>query len=134
MRFKRPTVVESAVLVVIACVLTPLATDVYRHHVAEERGTSDARADLARGIVSYRLRGKPGPWDQDATKLASNRYGIQIIRTGACVCAGADCTYDHAYNRMVTESLVTRFGFDPIAKVFDEARDAWESRRAQART
>jgi hypothetical protein len=128
MRFKRPSAVEIAVLAVAGCLLAYFLIDAARHGFAKQRAAEDARRHLSSGIVIYRLRGLARPWQQDAVKAASERFGIKIMRTGGCVCSGPDCSYDMAYNRIVEDHLTEKFGFDPVQRVFNEAHSAWKAR------
>ena len=122
MRFKWPTLTETAVL--LGCLLIPswLAMDVWRDHMANKRGIKEAKADIAKGILTYRVRGLNRPWDEDAAQLAADSYGIKMVRTGGCVGSGPECSYDMAYNQAVKEHLKARLGFDPIDRVIEEAR------------
>jgi hypothetical protein len=130
MRFQRPTVVEIAILAVVLCMLAWLITDTLMGELAERRGARDAKADLAKGVVVYRLRGLSRSWQQEAKKVAWDRYGVQIIRTGGCIAGDSDWYYDMAYNRIVDEHLTKQLGFNPIGKVFDDAHDAWLNQAA----
>jgi hypothetical protein len=124
MRFLRLSWFEVFVIMLIATGLGWIFLDGKRLHWAAERGASDAAADLARGQINYRLRGKARPWDSAATELARANYGINVVRTGGCTCSGVDCSYDFAYNRTVTNQLRQKLSFDPIQKSLDEARVA----------
>jgi hypothetical protein len=128
MRFRRPSAAESAVLATCIVIVGWLAADAWRDHNAKERGARDANADLAKGVVAYHLRGLRQSWDRDAAKIAADSYGINIVRTGGCIASGPDWSYDMAYNQNVEEHLMARFGFDPIQKVFDEARQKWKEK------
>ena len=118
--------VETVVLCLIVGILTWLGWDVIRNELATRRGLADAQADIDRGEITYRLRGLARTWQRDAIEIAKRDYGITIIRTGGCLCSGADCTYDRAYNRAVQDHLQRMLGFDPVLESFELARSNWE--------
>lgn len=120
------TVVEAVVICVVAGFLSWILIDVGRNELAARRGAADAHADIARGTFRYNLRGMTRGWDKNLIHMAQRDYAIQIRRTGGCACAGPDCSYDFAYNRVVQVHLTQKFGFDPIDRVFERARAEWQ--------
>jgi hypothetical protein len=96
--------------------------------LAERQGTADAEADVAQGVYSYRLGGLRRQWEEAAVKLAWDRYGVKVHRTGGCVIQ----PYDFAYNRVLDGHLKARFGFDPVMKACDDAREEWERQRTDS--
>jgi hypothetical protein len=123
------TTVEAVVLCLVSCVLGWMFIDLLRIELASRRGTVDAHADMARGDFRYNLRGLAQAWDKTAIEIAQRDYGIRIVRTGGCVCGGPDCSYDHAYNRVVRDYFTRRLGYDPIERAFEQARLEWNKQR-----
>lgn len=125
------TTVEAVVLCLVTGVLGWMLIDLLRIELATRSGATDAHADLARGDFRYNLRGLARAWDKTVIEIAKKDYAIHIVRTGGCVCAGPDCSYDHAYNRVVRDHFVRKLGYDPIERAFEKARQNWERERTE---
>lgn len=124
--------VQMVILCLIFGCLGWMGIDLIREELARKRGAADAQADLARGQFHYRLRGLGRVWQHTAIETAARDYGIQVKRTGGCVCSGPDCSYDLAYNRVMHDDWKAQLGFDPIVRAFDQAHDAWRQTSSAA--
>jgi hypothetical protein len=81
-------------------------------------GSSAASADVAKGIIRYKIVGLPGPDAADLTHQAKSRYGITVIFHG-CI-PGPRVWHDQGYLDIVVERLIQKYGYDPVAKLDKE--------------
>jgi hypothetical protein len=91
-----------------------------------EKGRSDAKSDLSRGILAYETASRPEPSDDEYVKLLAERYHIEVRRVlgWEIVTDNLSTIIGHmaGYNEIAIPEIENRYGKGILQKVADEAR------------
>ncbi len=121
---RRPTLLEIVVLVVIAALLPLLYSRIQEYRGARQ-GQSDATEDIESGKLGHKWGGRPRPWDKEVSRLALDRYDVEV--EFVCGCCPDDFTrsYMYEYNRMMEPLIEDRVGEIPYKELYSEAERLW---------
>jgi hypothetical protein len=90
------------------------------------RGSVAAHIDVARGRYEIQTFGLPAPWSRQYTRLLYDRYGVRSRPVAGCVVSGTQVSYVDAYDSVVADAAIRRFGHDIFAECAADAVKAFE--------
>jgi hypothetical protein len=97
-------------------------TGAYRH------GTSEAKTDLAAGLLRYRTYGMPTVWDGPdlyAQHLRSG-YNIELVTVAGCVVTEDLVNRTRGYNETAVPVIEARYGKGILDRARQEAIEEWK--------
>ena len=114
-----------------------LGYDEVQSYRGARAGREAAKADVAAGVVTLQIGGRPPIYRRQVIALYKERHGIHAEFTGNCCSVGYERGYHAGYREVVLEVLGARpGGFDyprTHEEIIELARAQWEAEREQDR-
>jgi hypothetical protein len=98
---------------------------------AYDRGRTDARNDISRGILAYEFAGLPAPTDDEYTRLLRERCQVELRRVAGDEIRIDAISHMIGYNEISLPEIEHRFGKGILEKVFEEAKASYAKQHGE---
>lgn len=123
---RRPTLLEIVIITLVAALLLPLLYSSVQQYRGARQGRADAMDDIESGKLGLKCGGRPRPWRKEFSRLALDRYGVEVEFVCGCCPDDYTSSYMYEYNRVMEPFIEDRVGRFPYNELRDEAESLWE--------
>jgi hypothetical protein len=110
-------------LIATAAVMVILPTIWF--HSPSLRGSVAAHIDVEHGRYEIQTFGLPAPWSPQYSRLLYTRYGVRSRAVAGCMVDSTQVSYVEAYDSVVADAAMRRFGHDIFAECAADAEKVY---------